>query len=71
MDGDKADDAGHGEEVHDPRCVVSTEQGGERRELDRFPDGEAGQDGAGAEKQDDDIEKLLNRIVDAGLVSRG
>ena len=67
VDGDEADDPGHGQEVDDPRCVVSTEQGGERRELDRFPDGEAGQHGADAEKQDDDVEKLLNGIVDAGL----
>ena len=40
------------------------------RELDRFPDGEAGQHGASAEKQDDDVEKLLNGIVDAGLMSQ-
>src|SRR6266498_4824514 len=39
MDGEEDHDCGHGEEMDEPRGVISAEQGGQLAQLYRLPDG--------------------------------
>ena len=70
MHDQEADDHRHPGEMQHPRGLEATEQRDQAGELDRLPDGEAGDDLGDAGEDDDDVKQLLHRVVDGDVLVR-
>ena len=70
MNDQETDDHRHSSEMQHPRGLEAAKQRNQAGELDRLPDGEAGDDLGDAGEDDDDVEQLLHRIVDGDVLVR-
>ncbi len=70
MHDEKADDRGHGGEMHVARDIVTAEQRGQFRKLHRLPDRQPRQDDDNGDDKDAGIKQLLHGVVVREVVMR-
>src|SRR5579871_3159294 len=70
VDHEKGDDRAHGEEVHDARIVITTEDEGQFLELHRLPDRKPGQHDDYGREDHAEIKKPLYGVVDGQILVR-